>query len=160
MFHDRGVNHQIDKIHERTLRYVYEDDVRSFEDLLEMDGSVKIHHKNIQAMALEMFKVKNGTGTSITNNIFKMRDEVDRPDTRFSSNSNGFYIPHINTVHYGEDSLRYFGPKIWNLIPAEIKQKATNPGFKEAIKCWSPPICPCRLCRNYIGGVGYINNNV
>ena len=52
MFHDRGVNHEIDKIHERTLRYVYKDDVRSFEDLLEMDGCVKIHHRNIQVMAL------------------------------------------------------------------------------------------------------------
>ena len=160
MFHDRGVNHKIDKIHERTLRFVYGDDVRSFEDLLEMDGSVKIHHRNIQAMALEMFKVKSGTGTHIMNNIFKMNDIVDRPVTRFSSNSNGFYLPQINTVHYGEDSLRFFGPKIWNLIPNEIKQIPTISGFKEAIKNWFPPICPCRLCRDYIGGVGYVSTNV
>ena len=92
--------------------------------------------------------------------FFKICDEVDRPNTRFYNNSNGFYIPNINTVHYGEDSLRYFGPKIWNIIPAEIKQKASNASFKAAIKSWFPPICPCRLCRNYIGGVGYINNNV
>ena len=111
MFHDRGVNHKIDKIHERTLRFVYGDDVCSFEDLLEMDGSVKIHHRNIQAMALEMFKVKSGTGTHIMNNIFKMNDIVDRLVTRFSSNSNGFYLPQINTVHYGEDSLRFLGLK-------------------------------------------------
>ncbi len=63
-------------------------------DVFEMDGSVKIHHRNIQAMALEMFKVKNGTGTSITNNIFKICDEVDRSNTRFYNNSNGFYIPN------------------------------------------------------------------
>ena len=39
--HDREVNNKIHKIQGRALRCVYGDDVCSFEDLLEMDGSVK-----------------------------------------------------------------------------------------------------------------------
>ena len=69
MFHDRGVNNQIDKIHERALRFVYRDETHSFEELLEMDGSVKIHHRNIQAMAIEMFKSKHNIGTNIMGDI-------------------------------------------------------------------------------------------
>ena len=37
----------------------------------------------------------------------------------FCSKSN-FVIPHVKTVYKGSDSLRYFGPMIWNLIPNEL----------------------------------------
>ena len=41
------------------LRITYGDKSSSFEDLLEKDNSVSIHHRNIQALPTEMFKVKN-----------------------------------------------------------------------------------------------------
>ena len=47
---------KINKIHERALRYVYQNEALSFEDLLKMDESVTIHHRNIQHLAIEMFK--------------------------------------------------------------------------------------------------------
>ena len=57
----RVLNARINRIHERGLRIVYDDYTTSYEDhLLKKDGSVKIHHKNIQLVAVEMFKVKNG----------------------------------------------------------------------------------------------------
>ena len=53
------LNARIDRIHERGLRIVYEDYTSTYDDLLRRDGSVRIHHKNIQLVAVEMFKVKN-----------------------------------------------------------------------------------------------------
>ena len=114
MFHDRGVNVQINKLHERLLRFVYDDDVRSFDELLEMDGSVTIHQRNIHTMALEMFKVKNGISTQIMNEIFQRRDNAHNIRTR---SSNDFMLPQVNTVHYGHDTLRFFGSKIWDILP-------------------------------------------
>ena len=58
MFCSRKMNRKIYHIHERALRLVYEDYVTSFEDLLIKDKSVSIHHRNIQKVAIEMFKVK------------------------------------------------------------------------------------------------------
>ena len=134
MFHDRGVNAQVNKIHERALRFVYEDDIRSFEELLEMDGSVNIHHRNIHAMALEMFKVKMGIGTEIMDNIFlKKVINADTIRTR-SSYRNYFLLPQVNTVHYGHDSLRFFGYKIWDIIPGEIRNSQSIQDFKGKIK--------------------------
>jgi hypothetical protein len=160
MFHDRGVNKQIDKIHERALRFVYRDEAHSFEELLEMDGSVKIHHRNIQAMAIEMYKSKNNIGTNIMKDIFIKRDNTaDGPRTRFAQN-NEFFLPQVNTVHYGHDSLRYFGCKIWAMIPDEIKSSETIGQFKKNIRNWYPHFCPCRLCHDYIGGVGYVTTFV
>ena len=52
MFHDRGVEHKINRVHERALRCVYRDDISTFEQLLQKDNSLRIHHRNIQAMAI------------------------------------------------------------------------------------------------------------
>ena len=59
MFCSRQMNKKIDHIHERALRLVYDDYITSFEDLLTKDQSVSSHHRNIQKVASEMFKVKN-----------------------------------------------------------------------------------------------------
>ena len=56
MFHDRCINMKINKIHERALRIVYQDDHSSFETLLEKDGSFTVHEKNIQLLAIELYK--------------------------------------------------------------------------------------------------------
>ena len=146
MFYDRGINNKIDKIQKRALRFVYRDDTCSFEQLLEMDGSIKVHHRNIHAMAIEMFKVKHGCATEIISKIFKLDNNPNRPSTR-AFNSNPFCLPPARTVHYGHDSLGYLGYRIWNLIPENIKQKQSVSGFKEAIKSWIPSTCPCRLCQ-------------
>ena len=58
MFHGRIVNKRIKHLHERALRITYKDYISSFEDLLKRDKSVTIHHKNIQSLAIELFKVK------------------------------------------------------------------------------------------------------
>ena len=58
MFCDRHANAKINKVHARALRIVYKDDISSFEELLLKDGSVTRHHKNIQTMAIEIYKTK------------------------------------------------------------------------------------------------------
>ena len=156
MFYDRGVNNKINKIHERALRYVYQNETLSFEDLLKMDESVTIHHRNIQHLAIEMFKAKHGLGTEIMDAVFIRPSNADRIQTRSSVN-NDFFLPQVNTVHYGHDSLRYFGCKIWGLVPGWIKLSPGVLQFKSAIKGWIPESCPCRLCSDYIAGVGYVN---
>ena len=59
MFCSRKLNKEINYIHEKLLRLVYNDYTNTFEDLLVNDKSVSIHHYNIQRVAIEMFKVKN-----------------------------------------------------------------------------------------------------
>ena len=58
MFHDRGLNNNINKIHERALQIVYRDDETTFEEMLIRDNSISIHHRNIHTVAIEMFKAK------------------------------------------------------------------------------------------------------
>ena len=59
MFHNRTLNNKINKLHERALRLVYDDINLSFQDLLDRDNSMTINHRNIQKLAIEMYKIKN-----------------------------------------------------------------------------------------------------
>ena len=47
MFHCRKNNTKINNMHERCLQLIYSDKRPSYEELLEKNGSVSIHHKNI-----------------------------------------------------------------------------------------------------------------
>ena len=60
MFCSRKNNNRINQLHERALRIVYVDDTSTFKELLKRDNSVCIHHRNIQSLALEMFKSQKG----------------------------------------------------------------------------------------------------
>ena len=59
MCHSRENNRKINRLHERCLRTVYNDKQSSFNELLEKDGSVSIHERNIQVLATEMYKTSN-----------------------------------------------------------------------------------------------------
>ena len=69
MFHSRKVNSRVNKLHERALRIMYQDYASSFTELLEKDNSIIIHNRNIQLLATELFKVKNGLSPSFMNEI-------------------------------------------------------------------------------------------
>ena len=70
MLHSRQNNNKIKHLHERCLRLIHNDKLSSYEELLEKDGSVSIHHKNIQSLAIEMFQIKHGQSPEIVSDIF------------------------------------------------------------------------------------------
>ena len=55
MFHSRRTNNKINRLHERALRIVYDDDVSTFHESLAMEKSFCIHHQNIQRFFIEIF---------------------------------------------------------------------------------------------------------
>ena len=56
MFHSRTLNNRINRLHERALRLAYKDRKSSFEQLLYLDKSFTIHHRNLQKLAIAMYK--------------------------------------------------------------------------------------------------------
>ena len=151
MFHSREINNRINRIHERALRMAYKDKHSTFQELLSKDSSVSIHHRNLQVLATEIYKFLHGLSPKIMGEVFRI-NEIKynlRTDVSFASNN-------IRTVHYGLQSISYLGPKIWKLVPNNIKESTSLGVFKVAIKKWVPDGCPCRLCKNYVQNVGFM----
>ena len=47
LFHNRRTNNKTDRLHEKTRRIFYDNDVSTFDQLLDMDKSFCIYHQNI-----------------------------------------------------------------------------------------------------------------
>ena len=58
MCHSRSLDNKVNHIHEEVLRIVYQDFQSSFSALLVKYNSFTIHQKNLQLLAIEIFKVK------------------------------------------------------------------------------------------------------
>ena len=151
VFHSRENNRKINRLHERCLRTIYNDKQSSFNELLEKDGSVSIHERNLQVLATEMYKISNGLSTPLMKDIFS----INRNPYNLRQNSQ-FSRPRINTVYHGTESISNLGPKIWDLVPSNLKEISELDKFKKAIKQWKPEDCPCRLCKVFVQNVGFL----
>ena len=129
MFHSRSLNNKINSLHKRALRTTYGDRSSSFENLLKIDDSVSIHYRNIQALATEMFKVKNNIAPEIMKELF-----APKTSSYDLGNNNSLKRRKVKSVWHGTESVSYLGPKIWDLVPNEKKESESLNGFKFKIK--------------------------
>ena len=150
MCHNRTLNAKINRLHERALRVVYKDYNLSFEELLEKDKSFTIHDRNLQKLAIEMYKVKHNLSPSPIQDIFS------KGTSRNLRNNNEWVIPKARTVNNGIETIRYRGPFTWNLVPNEIRKSKSLSIFKKKIIDWKPQGCTCRLCKIYVQDLGYL----
>ena len=113
---------------------------------------MRIHHRNLQILVTEMHKVKHNLAPAIMHDVFQ---ESPNPyNTRQGTDS--FKTRNVKTVHYGTETLAHLGPRIWQQVPNKMKNNTNLQEFKEFIKSWIPEKCPCRLCKTYIGNIGFI----
>ena len=74
MFHSKKLNNKINKLHERCLRIVYNNNTSSHEESIETDNSVSVHFRNVQALALELYKIVNGFSPDIMKDVLGIRE--------------------------------------------------------------------------------------
>ena len=85
MCHNRTYSNKINRLHQRCLRLIYNDKRLCFENLLESYNSVSIHHKNLQTLAIEMFKVHTKTFLEIMQEVFEVKEQGNYTDCMFLS---------------------------------------------------------------------------
>ena len=117
MNHSRALNNRINGLHKRALSLVYSDFSSSYSEILEKGKSVTIHHRNLQTLAYEIFKVRNNMVPEILTEIFPQKE------SNYSlRNSTALQGRSIKTVMYGSETISSLGPKIWNILPTELKK--------------------------------------
>ena len=106
MFHSRTLNNKINKLHERALRLVYKNTHLSFKELLHKDKSFSIHHRNLQKLATELYKVKNNLSPALMKEIFP-----ERTIPYNLRNKNPFQTFNVKTVYNGTETLLFQRPQ-------------------------------------------------
>ena len=151
MFCSRTSNNMINKIHERSLRVVHHDEVSDFTSLLAINGEVTIHCRNTQVLMTEVFKIKNGLAPPIMDSALRKRENIYN-----IRNFQEFETEQKRTVNYGIESFSYRSPQIWATLPDSLRCIENLDQFKQKIKGWRFPNCPCRLCKVYIQNLGFL----
>ena len=70
MFSSRRSNNLINKVHERSLRLITNDENSSFETLLQNINDITVHQKNLQILMTEVYKIIKGEAPAIMKNIY------------------------------------------------------------------------------------------
>ena len=65
MFTIHTINNNINYLHERCLRTIYNNTTSSIKEMLKRDGFVSIHNRKIQILVTEMFKVYNNASNFV-----------------------------------------------------------------------------------------------
>ena len=144
MFSSRKSHSLINRIHERSLRTVYNDTSKTFQELLQRNRSVSIHHKNIQTLTTDLFKVVNNICPPILKTFFNFREN------RYIRNFHEMRQQNVRTVRYGLETALYRAPQLWSLVPADLKSLPNVNLFKSKIKQWKCTECSCILCKTYL----------
>ena len=68
---DRSCNNRINHLNGKALRIVYNNNLSSFENLLQTDQSASIHRRNIHLLWIELCKTRSNISNHIINEFIK-----------------------------------------------------------------------------------------
>ena len=107
MFTSHYLNNALNNIHERALRLIYNDHEKSFNSILTENNLKTIHQKNLEFLAIEIYKFQNGLSPPIMNDIFFSRQNICNL-REFQELS----ISTKNTVNFGMETISYRGQQL------------------------------------------------
>ena len=118
----------MEKLQERALRFVFNDNNSSYVDLLKRGNFLSLSAYRIRNLAKEIFKCCHCMNPMYLNELFcKQEMKYDLRDKTLLEQ------PKFSTKTYGYRSFRYYGAKLWNALPFEIKKTDDHDDFKSKL---------------------------
>ncbi len=136
---------KVERIQERALRFQYDDQNSSYQELLQRAGRCFMHVARLRSFCIEIYKTMKKLNPSFMLQLFQFKSftNLNRP-TRYPYDLQ-HYRP--NQVTFGSNSLRSLGPKIWNSLSNETKSAESLTIFKQIMKQWNGIQCTCNVCQ-------------
>ena len=131
LFCGRQNSNKLEKLQERAIRIVFDDFSSSYELLCERANTLPLSCYRLRFLGIEMYKCIKETNSTYLNDLFceQASDYQLRDSSRLIQSI-------LNTFKFGSKSFRYFGAKLWNVLPVDIKQSESLSMFKTRITKW------------------------
>ena len=129
---------KVEKMQERALKFMYPnlaDD--SYDNLLHLSGYNSMIVCRLKKLCTEIYKTLHNINPVYMNNLFYQSNL--RRSIRLKYN---IETQKYNQVSFGKNSLRVLGPKIWNILPNDIRGSINLHVFKNNMKQWGGKNCP------------------
>ena len=113
-------------------------------------NDIIIHHRNIQTLMIELFKIKYGLAPPIMDSLSNRRTVC--------CNFRNFqeFQSERNRMFYGLETTNYRASQLWTIWPEEFKQSNTISLFKSDFRQWICDEGPCRLCKVLVPNLRFI----
>ena len=140
MFCGKVNSKKLEKLQERAIRFVYNDFTNSYKELLDRGNLLPLDLYRLRFLAIEMYKCVKGINPLYLNQLFTHKhSHYELRD------SNLLVQSRFNTYKYGYRSFTYYGTKLWNSLPSEIKRAKSLDVFKRNLDRWCQSPCALRL---------------
>ena len=129
MFCNKSSYREINSIHKRGLKAVYQDFSKSYEELLQTSNYKDIHEVHLCFLLIEVYKTLNNLNPAFMQEFYKPKTV-----TYTLRNNKLLTLPSTKTNRFGTQSFIFQGCLLWNTIPSDIKSKLHLSTFKAALK--------------------------
>lgn len=132
---------KLEKLQERALRFVLSDYTSTYNDLLRRGDFLSLSAIRIRHLAIEMYKCVHGLNPLYLNDLFEANNVEYNLRDKYRLKQ-----PIFQTMKYGFRSFRYYGAKLWNALPVDIKKCENVHQFKVHITAW----CKTEKCEDFV----------
>ena len=122
---------KLEKLQERALRFVYKDHVSTYDDLLRRGNVLSLSVYRLRFLAIEVYKCVRLKNPDYMNSLF-----TKKPTTYNLRDPDQLYQTKFNTYTFGYRSFAYYGAKLWNKLPPDLKNSPTLKIFKDRLNDW------------------------
>ena len=119
------------------------------------EGQICVYpHENLQYVATEIYKVKNGLSPEIMKQVFLFQENENynlRSGTHLVNRN-------MHIAHFETDTIINLGPKLWKHVPDEIRNASPLSFFKSRIKIWTRDKRLSRLSKIFVKDLGLLKS--
>ena len=131
MFCGKKNSDKLERLQERAIRFVYNDYCSTYESLLKRANLLHLSTFRLRFLAIEVYRCMNNMNPKYLNEMFTSRD------CHYNlRNKDLVQQQRFKTYKFGYKSFQYYGAKLWNALPPEVKAAGSLNIFKHRITAW------------------------
>ena len=110
---------------------MYNDKTSSYDDMLTRSNMLSLSVFRLRFLAIEVYKCVKQNNAQYLNELFE-----EKSPTYHLRDTDLLKQPRFKTYRFGYRSFAYYGAKLWNSLPIELKSSVNLNVFKNKLYYW------------------------